>query len=474
MGFSKRPGVDVSHTLLKDRGASDSHPVAAITNLDQTLNLHETAINNNTANITQNSSDITKHTNGWINVKTYGAVGDGITNDTQAFLDSISNCPTGGKIFIPNGNYLITQQLAITKNITIVGTNIQDDTQNSYPLMGSILNFNSTTSISSAIKINADGVKIENIFINNKSTPTSNIPIGVQILPFIGGVVWNIDLKAIYVKNFPTHGFYAQGLLVSTIDHCFSSACGNGFYLDGGSSNGTSVALNNCWALNCTGYGYYLSVYYYCTLNTCASDGNNIGYWFSDCKGITLNSCGIEGSKKEHMYLNNTSEFTAISCFGANANTSNTADSNVTFLLATSTCKNVTLIGCKDFSPANGIYSVSIGSGKITCLNCNFPLLVVMNSQGYTFNNDSLYIANAPFQAPIPTSTTGNIGNWQLINVASGGTYYLPSGGTWIYFITKYNNGAFDSVISNFAVGGAQIMTAAAGISGAGFCWRLS
>jgi hypothetical protein len=56
-----------------------------------------------------------------VNVTDYGATGDGITNDTQAFLDAIAFCPDSHAVFIPTGSYLITDRLDIRRPIVLRG-----------------------------------------------------------------------------------------------------------------------------------------------------------------------------------------------------------------------------------------------------------------------------------------------------------------------------------------------------------------
>lgn len=60
------------------------------------------------------------------NIKSkFGAVGDGVTDDTQAFLDMATfvNGRNYTKIYIPSGVYKINQQITINKNVSIVGDN---------------------------------------------------------------------------------------------------------------------------------------------------------------------------------------------------------------------------------------------------------------------------------------------------------------------------------------------------------------
>jgi len=55
-----------------------------------------------------------------INVKDFGAVGDGITDDTQAIQDAI-NGADGYSIYVPPGNYLITDTIDVPMGTSIIG-----------------------------------------------------------------------------------------------------------------------------------------------------------------------------------------------------------------------------------------------------------------------------------------------------------------------------------------------------------------
>jgi trimeric autotransporter adhesin len=55
------------------------------------------------------------------NVKAYGATGNGVTNDTAAIELAASSTPSGGTLFFPPGNYLISAPVSVP-NIEILGS----------------------------------------------------------------------------------------------------------------------------------------------------------------------------------------------------------------------------------------------------------------------------------------------------------------------------------------------------------------
>ena len=63
-----------------------------------------------------------------INVKDYGAIGDGITNDQPAIQSAINSLNGRlGMVFLPSGNYLLTSPLTLTDSVLIKG-NTSDST----------------------------------------------------------------------------------------------------------------------------------------------------------------------------------------------------------------------------------------------------------------------------------------------------------------------------------------------------------
>lgn len=56
-----------------------------------------------------------------VSVKDFGAVGDGVTDDTAAFLAAIASLPGGGRIYVPRGWYRITASLPLHSGLCFYG-----------------------------------------------------------------------------------------------------------------------------------------------------------------------------------------------------------------------------------------------------------------------------------------------------------------------------------------------------------------
>lgn len=62
----------------------------------------------------------------FISVKSYGAKGDGVTDDTNAIKSALNDLvpAVGGTIYFPTGTYIISETILIGGNVTIYGDGV--------------------------------------------------------------------------------------------------------------------------------------------------------------------------------------------------------------------------------------------------------------------------------------------------------------------------------------------------------------
>lgn len=141
----------------------------------------------------------------WINVKDFGAIGDGIIDDTRAVQEAIQYAVQNSKgVKFPAGTYLITDMLIIDGFVRISGNGINNTTI--------LFNNNETNVTGSAVKSlfiigfsNPDSVNynlMKNLFIGNFTIKSGSI------VPGQNGIVFN-SISVIYhhIENIKCVGF---------------------------------------------------------------------------------------------------------------------------------------------------------------------------------------------------------------------------------------------------------------------------
>ena len=199
-----------------------------------------------------------------VNVKDFGAKGDGITDDTASIQAAIdSKYPKGGVVYIPSGKYKVSSTIVLPQNIYIVGdgagyNNLYSSTD--FKLYGSILEL--------AAGSNMDVVNAT--YIPRAGEP---IPTGPDDVRHQGGIVGicihgnksaNQSVNAVDLNNLG-NGIIIKGVSNVIIDRVLCVRCAeNGIYVGSYDYGGGVISPNNMmWgnvqSLGNAGNGFSLS-----------------------------------------------------------------------------------------------------------------------------------------------------------------------------------------------------------------------
>jgi len=252
-----------------------------------------------TAEETKRISDITMVSTGCVNVKYFGAIGDGVTDDTEAFKAAINAAEVHGTIIVPFGYYLISEELPIRKPLKIIGYYTGwdvEETTSDIPVAifrKSAIKFTSERGFVFEIL----GCEIKNLsveMVNTSATFGLAFTMGAATKTTFGRFNTVDNCTVVGNNGVGTGiGIFDCGLtrVYNTEVYGFSV----GFVISG--STNTSITLQQCWCSNFTNSGYVVRNTYYSTLIDCAADTTNpntIGYNFSNCKNISTLNCGAE------------------------------------------------------------------------------------------------------------------------------------------------------------------------------------
>ena len=138
----------------------------------------------------------------WFNVKSYGAVGNGVTNDTTAIQAAITAAMvSGGIVYFPPGTYIFSR-LTITKpGVYLLGSGIQLTILQTNVTSGSLIQFDSTAEAASVF---GGGAGNFTLYGSVPATVPTGTEIGIEILGDAVSNWYNTtfrDLEIKYVAN---------------------------------------------------------------------------------------------------------------------------------------------------------------------------------------------------------------------------------------------------------------------------------
>lgn len=245
----------------------------------------------------------------------FGAVGDGIHDDSEAINNAISFIskksatfdPTtgvqGGKLTLQNKHYLCRTPIVLKTNGYLYdgGNNVCGITIEGAGKSASIIDYQGS----------GNAIECKGCFVVLKNFSVNGGDIGIKVnerSPYF-------LFENIYVKRCNVCGIeLSNNTYMSTLINCTVSMCPTGFNCPG---LHTSVTFMNCYANDCENYGYYLKGekstegFLYSSLISCGADDCGTAYYIGDySRGFSLISCGSERSKsadiriKQYAYVN--------------------------------------------------------------------------------------------------------------------------------------------------------------------------
>jgi hypothetical protein len=241
-----------------------------------------------------------------VSAQDFGAVGDGIADDTQAIKDAIAASKI---VYLPPGTYNVTSPIYMTLGARLIGGGV-----------GPTIIKKTTTTVGTGSNTARGGTIVDSyavdaviILTHANSGLFDDYAYNCEISNLAIHSGSNNNAYGIYapraalftMKNVETLGFQYGYTTFDTWMSSFERVTHNGntrtnwigfnWTLDSTSGpTGTSCNFMDCWARDGTGVGWYINSLGYTAMNNCGADNiTGSSYQFISAQ-ITMNGCGME------------------------------------------------------------------------------------------------------------------------------------------------------------------------------------
>jgi Pectate lyase superfamily protein len=303
-----------------------------------------------------------------INVKDYGAVGDGVVDDTAALQLCLTQFKT---IFIPTGTFKITQPLQLTGEININGNGKLNTIIKAINCAGFVRSLSSNYPGNWNIgnfTLMGDGADDMLVFDETKSGfyfPKTNLPDEI-------GIVANCNIHDMSIYNFKGHGMFFGSHFSDSFKDIYSSKNGGHAFVFAG---GPAVNLINLYAgfvaSGKTGYRIYGGL----SMISCngIDSGDSWGIFgastaedgFEGYANVTMIQCNIE-AMKQYGILIKIGNVNFESCYFVNQG-NNIIEA---FVKGTFNFDGPTVFSnCRFFGTIPESHVLALGNQGFTCLN---------------------------------------------------------------------------------------------------------
>lgn len=347
---------------------------------------------------------------GVVSVTEFGAKGDGVTDDTQAFLDALNAVSGGGEVRVPwtpNG-YLVSGGITLSSNQALVGVGAR-------PLLrlADGANYNVLQAL------NAENVRIENLAIEGNADnqnadlyPNVNYLMGIRLFNVDG-----LDMRNVHVSdtiNVNIKMDTCTNLHVSNV-HC------KGARVDG-------------WSISNCQFGSFVDVSVSDVLQETIITGNAHGFEIEDgsahltFSGVTVENCTDKGgmllqahnldNPVHHVVIQGVR---ALNCSTALSITSRANHINISGVTTEYTRTGVRFQGCSEVSLSDFSFKDITVSG-IYFLSGEASGVVISNGHILTDDNGSGVQIAAPSIKDVRLQNVRIVAGNQAVHTGSGGS----------------------------------------------------
>lgn len=255
------------------------------------------------------SDDVVEKLDTFVSVKSFGAVGDGVADDTAAFTAALA---ASDSVYIPQGSYKLSSTIALTSGDTLIGSS-----KESCELIGS-----TADPVITCIKT-ADVVRkvtVSNLSVSTTGAPTQLIHLkGARECTFSGVQInANGATNGIFIEGAATFGSYYNYFIGSEV----YGASGVGMLLDGDTDNSGSRRANGN------------------TFTNCRFDANATGAQVIGCDAVSFHGCNAEGNAVVGFKAGTSGRLTPVRTTWSGGYIENTSGTDVDTVDAVSTSKN--------------------------------------------------------------------------------------------------------------------------------------
>ncbi len=320
----------------------------------------------------------------WANVRSFGAKGDGITDDTAAIQAAIDSLPlnwqsvgilapkgfaNGGDVLIPRGRYKVTGTIHLRRGVRIRGES-RESSQLICFHTGSVFQY-----LDSGRYV-PDEIAFQDLSIWQDPSVTAKSGAGIEVT--LGPA--SVQAVSFQGSNLLIEGTYrgivlSAGIGCALRDSFISKTVSHGFHVtyDVSDPRHTMTTSTTLQAVYCsqsrTGDGFRFEGVAYVSCLACASDSNfRHGYSFEVAQTIGLYSSGAEENGHSGVYLKDT-EGAVLSVAVYNGNGPGTRHG-----VSLEGAANTTLIGSTFSATRTNGYGINVvaSRGSVVSIGTNF------------------------------------------------------------------------------------------------------